>query len=303
MTNPTSPGDLATSGEPTWTPTPNSTLANLNAIWGSAPDDIWAVGDYGAIVHWDGQAWSAVPSGTTYILSGVWGSGRDDVWAVGSFGTVLHWDGTAWTKGGTFPFDRDFLTVRGTSGKDVWALADGYADIWGDGLAWRWDGNGWSKMSVEATVPRGLWAGASNDVWVGGDAVLHWNGMGWSKTDFADGNVFAIWGAASDDLWAVVNWREGDWDRCAIFHGQGNQWSSAPSDGRWGDTWLMGIWGSGRDDVWAVGNGATVVHWDGNRWTRVAVPVSSYDFEAVWGSGPRDVWVVGGGGTILHYNG
>jgi hypothetical protein len=32
-------------------------------VLGSGPSDVWAVGDGGTIVHWDGLSWSLVPSG------------------------------------------------------------------------------------------------------------------------------------------------------------------------------------------------------------------------------------------------
>jgi hypothetical protein len=35
-----------------------------------------------------------MPSGTTNILLGVWGSSSSDVFAVGDKGTILHYDGT-----------------------------------------------------------------------------------------------------------------------------------------------------------------------------------------------------------------
>ena len=31
----------------------------LNSVWQSSDTDIWAVGDHGTIVHWDGKAWTA----------------------------------------------------------------------------------------------------------------------------------------------------------------------------------------------------------------------------------------------------
>src|SRR5919198_4792663 len=76
----------------------------LNSVWGSARDDVWAVGLFGTILHWDGTAWSASSSGTPNHLLGVWGSASTDVWAVGGGGTILHWDGTGWAaaaSGGT----------------------------------------------------------------------------------------------------------------------------------------------------------------------------------------------------------
>ena len=41
--------------------------------------------------------WISMTSGTTADLSGVWGSSGEDVFAVGAFGTILHYDGTAWS--------------------------------------------------------------------------------------------------------------------------------------------------------------------------------------------------------------
>jgi len=53
--------------------------------------DIFAVGDDGTIVHWDGTAWSAQASGTDALLGDVWGSGPNDVFAVG-LGKIVHYD-------------------------------------------------------------------------------------------------------------------------------------------------------------------------------------------------------------------
>ena len=35
----------------------------LYAVWGSGPDDIWAVGRGGAMARWNGTAWSVVAAG------------------------------------------------------------------------------------------------------------------------------------------------------------------------------------------------------------------------------------------------
>ena len=51
-------------------------------------NDAWAVGGGGTTLHWNGTVWSSVPSGTTETLYGVWGSGPNDVWAVTSAGDL-----------------------------------------------------------------------------------------------------------------------------------------------------------------------------------------------------------------------
>jgi hypothetical protein len=70
----------------------------LFGVWGSGPNDVWAVGSKGTIVHWDGSTWSPSPSGTTEQLFDVWGSGPNDVWVIGRNGTLLHWDGAVWSR-------------------------------------------------------------------------------------------------------------------------------------------------------------------------------------------------------------
>jgi len=69
---------------------------------------------------------------------------------------------------------------------------------------------------------------------------------------------------------------------------------------------LRSIYGIATDDVWAVGDDATVVHWDGAAWTRIATPLDAAAdkpmLASVWGSGPKDVWI-GGNGIMLHFQG
>ncbi len=34
---------------------------DLYGVWGAAPDDVWAVGDHGTVIHWNGSDWSVTP--------------------------------------------------------------------------------------------------------------------------------------------------------------------------------------------------------------------------------------------------
>jgi photosystem II stability/assembly factor-like uncharacterized protein len=56
---------------------------------------VWAVGDGGTILHYDGAAWRWRDSGTDGILHGVWGTGPEDVVVVGHDGAVLRFRGYA----------------------------------------------------------------------------------------------------------------------------------------------------------------------------------------------------------------
>ena len=75
---------------------PNGGLAvDLRGIWGSADDNIWAVGTGGTAVHWDGRVWTRATEDAPFALNDVWGRSANDVWAVGSGGVILHYDGSS----------------------------------------------------------------------------------------------------------------------------------------------------------------------------------------------------------------
>src|SRR5262249_28258975 len=92
----------------------------LSDVWGTSPTDVWAVGNGGTILHYNGSSWGAVPSNSTSNLAAIWGSSPTDVWAVGyntvaMQGTVLHYDGVGWNSGGQ-PSAWDGVEFFGVSG-------------------------------------------------------------------------------------------------------------------------------------------------------------------------------------------
>ena len=89
----------------------NPTVTNnpLNAVWGSSADNVYAVGDFGSVIHWNGTKWTRMPVPGNRMLVGVWGSSPDDVWVIGSgdfhryedvvYGSLMiHWDGQKWSN-------------------------------------------------------------------------------------------------------------------------------------------------------------------------------------------------------------
>ena len=103
----------------------SGTAQALENVWGLDATHVWAVGDSGTILFWNGISWSAQSSGTTQTLNGVWGVDNSHVWAVGSGGSLLFWNGSFWASltsgttstlpgiGATSPLGADFGQVLG----------------------------------------------------------------------------------------------------------------------------------------------------------------------------------------------
>ncbi len=62
------------------------TAPTLWWVHGFGLDDVWAVGELGTILHFDGADWTTVETGGDYTLWGVWGASPQELWAVG--GTI-----------------------------------------------------------------------------------------------------------------------------------------------------------------------------------------------------------------------
>lgn len=88
---------------------------NLQAVWGTSSTDVFAVGEWGIILHFDGTSWSPLRDGAHAELYGVWGTSSTDVFAVGA-GALLHYDGSSWAA---IP---SFSTNSGLS--DIWVQSD-----------------------------------------------------------------------------------------------------------------------------------------------------------------------------------
>jgi hypothetical protein len=110
--------------------------AQVNALWGSAANDIWAVGfSYSGsqIWHYDGRAWkhATVPM-FNGMLTAVWGFCASDVWAVGEeqapgrlrgnqqAAVVLHFDGQSWSRVDVGTGVPSLSAVGGTGSDDLW---------------------------------------------------------------------------------------------------------------------------------------------------------------------------------------
>jgi len=175
-----------------WTEVDSPTDQHLNALWGDS-GGVYAVGDSGTILHYDGTAWSRQASGSDAELLDVWGDDEGRVFAVGRNGTILEKRGAAWISVG-MKTDRDLRAVW-TGGDDVVVVGEG-------GAIWRLDGRDGGRRSEGAGGAQDLSAIAGtgpHDLFAVGDAgtMLHWDGESWAPVNLkrrfrAEPRLFAV---------------------------------------------------------------------------------------------------------------
>jgi hypothetical protein len=163
----------------TWTPSTSFGTKQLNAIWGSSNTDIFVVGNAGTIGHFDGGAWTAMTSPVPQNLNAVWGSSGSDVFVAGGAGVILHYDGTSWHRltSGT---GQDLNAVGGTSHADVF--------VGGRGTLLKFGGAAWFPIGLPFDDVFGLWIGKDDSFFVGNVAkigTVDGAGMILGRTQFA----------------------------------------------------------------------------------------------------------------------
>lgn len=189
-------------------------LGRSETIWwiaGSAPDDLWAVGERGLALHGDGARFVATETGTTLTLYGVWARARDDAWAVGgdpngatSAQALLHWDGVAWRPSPSPAPDATLFKVWGRAGDDVYAV--------GAGIALHYDGASWREVTLPSRTTLFTVAGGGAGIFaVGGGppTLLRLGGSSFGPVELPDTANGVLSGVAvSTDTVFVVGERK-----------------------------------------------------------------------------------------------
>jgi uncharacterized repeat protein (TIGR02543 family) len=220
----------------------------LNAVWGSAANNIYAVGfGYDSfynkmllMYHYDGSSWVAIPPALpsgwqTGSFYGAWGSAANDIYVVGggqdgsgnNMPLMYHYDGSNWVAiPPALPsgLQRGFLNgAWGSAANDVYAVGWGYNGTMKTPLMYHYDGNYWAQVAVPS-------------VW------------DWSS-------LTSVWGSGANDVYAVGDGNTSD--SPLVYHYDGGSWTNStpalPSS--WLSGALRGVWGSGAGNIYAVGYG------------------------------------------------
>lgn len=193
-------------------------------IWGSSATDVFAVGDGGAILHWDGALWSVQPNGLPpedcNCLTAVTGSGPGDVWAGGDGGLLLHYDGATWTEQTALPAT-DIWAMWAAGPNDVYAVIT-EDDVDGFDALYRYQGGVWSEVTLPlpgGTFLYSVWGRSGSDVYLShDDGVLHFDGATWSDVAGLGGCAYGgVWGTSPTNLFVM--------EQCGVRHSDGSTWA------------------------------------------------------------------------------
>lgn len=275
---------------------------SLGAVAASAPDDVWAVGNFlpdtatsnqdatlSLANHFDGKTWSAVPTPNT-------GANFNTLFGIAAKG------GKAWAVG-----------VR---------LNDDFQDR---ALIEAWDGAHWTiannpQPGSERNILFGASATSASDVWAVGDQegsngrfqtlVEHFDGTRWSVVPSAnpgttDNHLYGVKAVGPEDVWAVGQQLGATGpDQALIEHWDGRQWSVVPSAGHGTASAMLfsvttgdgGVWAVGQTDDAVAGSRPLIERFVDGAFTNVSLPASAGSiFTSLWGVTESDdtVWAVG----------
>ena len=159
---------------------------DLLAVWGSAPDNVWAVGD--GVLHWNGSAWLPADLGPDLVYTAIDGRSANDIFVGGDTGLILHFSGLAWTED-YYHTRADIVDIQCFADGTVMALAP--LESGGTDVLERDGEDTWGlAVTLDGVTLDALWGTAPDDVWANGyrdgrGVLYHWDGVSWQAVDTA----------------------------------------------------------------------------------------------------------------------
>jgi hypothetical protein len=174
-------------------------LPQGNAIlgmWGSSAEDVWAVGERGLLLHFDGRTWTRQDAGVQTHLRDIWGRAGDDVYVAMETHELLHFDGTRWSTVST-GFSGSIRALSGGPGGEIFAAG---GDRRGHAAELRWLHTGHGRVRP---VDLGGRSRPGRGRRLPHRPPLQWRPLERDPLAEGFGAYWDIWGSGPDDLYVI----------------------------------------------------------------------------------------------------
>ena len=247
--------------------TPRPARDALNGVWVAESNEVYAVGENGLILHFDGAEWRRMESGTVENLNCVHGD-ADEVYAAGRNGTVLRFDGNQWSPVADAP-ENHYQDVWGPDAAGYFWFAGSATSFPPSGPARYKPSTGWKALDWGGSTPNVLcvW-GEDNRVFLGGGITFSsaevWEAdtsgvLTGPATLGGTRNIERLSGTNTSNIWASNG-------GASIFEFDGTTWSLNHVSSRA----VRDLHAFDNDDVMFINDQERVVRYDGSTWTQDA---------------------------------
>jgi hypothetical protein len=164
----------------------------LLRVWGSSPNNIWAAGDYGTLLHFDGQAWTKVPFDSLQSIGPIFGTGSGNTFCISSlydFATnpdtayyyFNEYAGNQWYRRTTMAVTND-LTAYGFGHYGLWGTSPNRLYSFGNKL-YMWNGLNWEFMFGDSYILYDMRGSSDTNIFLVGDhgMIYHFDGIHWTQ--------------------------------------------------------------------------------------------------------------------------
>jgi hypothetical protein len=273
-----------------WVQMTSNTNVSLVDVWGANASAVWAVGGQGTTLFYNGAQWQVRPvpqQAVSAYITAVHGTAPNNVFALAD-PVLIHYDGTSWsvladlTNYGSWTMG---LYATGNATNDVYVLFYVGSTL-GTPSKWlyRFDSTGKGTMVASFNDPscwgdaHGVWFNSPTNIYMAGCTARQWDGSMVSMVGNSSTHATELWAAGPQSLF-TLDYANGS------------------------STSVTGLWGTAANRLFVSGYDfqykGVLLYYDGQGFTRQAIPTGVGQLNAVWAAPSGEVFAVGAGGLIV----
>ncbi len=283
---------------------------DLRAITAVSEDRVYAGGDNGVLVEWDGQDWINHSTPADRQIRDIEVAG-EEIWIATSSdrykGSIYQYNDGSWSE--RAPRNDAYINIDLVNGT-LWAIGHRHPDSDGGEQSaslgvtriYRYQDGSWERTldqqrgELSALHFEGPESGIAAGLLENGSSIFHWDGQDWKTESLQlEESFHPISVSSIDDRTLIIGFPFSG-NQSVIWETESGWQPDAPPTGErlWGLDVLEGT-------AYIAAGSGTVLNWDGD-WTTHPTNTTAtlYDISML---GTDDGWAVGTNHTILRYNG